>query len=60
MKTPVGVCFLKKLVFFCKFNEIFKNIFLTQHRRMTASCIYIWTWRKFQNNFFIEHFLETA
>ena len=51
------VCsFIKKeiqaKIFFCEFDEIFKNTFLTEHLRMTASCVYLWILRSFSEHLF--------
>ena len=39
-------------VFSCEFFEIFKNRFLTEHHRMTASCVYLLMLKRFSEYLF--------
>ena len=37
-------------IFFCALCEIFKNTFLTEHHRMTVSCVYLCILRNFSEH----------
>ena len=36
-------------MFICEFCKIFKNIFLSEHLQVTASCVYLWILRSFSD-----------
>ena len=47
-------------MFSCKLQENFKDTFLTEHPRMTASCVYLWILSGFSEHLFIEYLQETV